>query len=163
MSPEGGAESVALTEIRQARRYRQRGADDTSEFSKDRREPVPWIGIEAQFVVTAPQVLNERRPSADHSGRAEPFEPTDRFQPGFEPTMIGFDGLFAYCSTTWHAEASSSSSTRGYMGARSVLTPAGRGPCSRARVKNRRVAAKSRFCATTTSMTWPCWSIARYS
>jgi hypothetical protein len=93
MSPEGGAESVALTEIRQARRYRQRGADDTSEFSKDRREPVPWIGIEAQFVVTAPQVLNERRPSADHSGRAEPFEPTHRFQPGFEPTMIGFDGV----------------------------------------------------------------------
>jgi hypothetical protein len=35
------------------------------EFSKDRREPVPWIGIEAEFVVTAPQVLDERVPSSD--------------------------------------------------------------------------------------------------
>jgi hypothetical protein len=66
----------------------------------------------AEFVVAASQVLDERVPSADHSGRAEPFR-THRFQPGFEPTVIGFDGLFAYCSTTWHAEGSSSSSTRG--------------------------------------------------
>ena len=32
-------------------------------------------------------------PSADHSGRAEPFEPTHRSQPGLELTMIGFDGV----------------------------------------------------------------------
>jgi hypothetical protein len=36
---------------------------------------------------------DERMPSADHSGRAEPFQPTHRFQPGFEPTVIGFDGV----------------------------------------------------------------------
>jgi hypothetical protein len=60
------------------------------EFSKDRREPVSWIGIQADFVVAAAQVLNERMPSANHSGRAEPFEPTHWSQPGLEPAMIGF-------------------------------------------------------------------------
>ena len=38
----------------------------------------------------------------------------------------------------------------------------GRGPCSRGRVKNRRVAARSRFSETRTSMTCPNWSIPRY-
>jgi hypothetical protein len=46
--------------------------------------------------------------------------------------------------------------------ARSVPTSVGRGPDSRAPVKNRRVAARSRFPQTRTSMTWPNWSIARY-
>ena len=45
---------------------------------------------------------------------------------------------------------------------RSVLTSVGRGPCFRARVKNRQVAARSRFSDTSTSMTWTNWSIARY-
>ena len=35
-------------------------------------------------------------------------------------------GLFAYCSTTCHASGTSSSSTRGYAGARSVVTSVGR-------------------------------------
>ena len=74
---------------------------------------MPWIGVQAEFVVAAAQVLDERMPSANHLGRAEPFEPTHQSEPGLEPTMIGFDGLFAYCSTTWHAEGSSSSTTRG--------------------------------------------------
>jgi hypothetical protein len=38
----------------------------------------------------------------------------------------------------------------------------GRSRAFRARVKNRRVVAKSRFGATRTSMTWPYWSIAQY-
>jgi transposase InsO family protein len=61
-----------------------------------------------------------------------------------------------------HRLDSSSSSTRGWAGARSVVTSVGDGPCSSAWVKNRRVAARSRFSATSTSMTWPNWSIARY-
>jgi hypothetical protein len=36
------------------------------------------------------------------------------------------------------------------------------GPCSSARVKNRRVAARSRFGEANTSITYPNWSIARY-
>jgi hypothetical protein len=51
------------------------------------------IGIQAEFVVAAAQVLDERMPGANHSGRVEPFEPTHRSEPGLEPTMIGFDGV----------------------------------------------------------------------
>ena len=50
-----------------------------------------WIGVQAEFVVAAAQVLDECMPSANHSGRAEPFQPTHRSEPGLEPTMIGFD------------------------------------------------------------------------
>ena len=52
-----------------------------------------WIGIQAEFVVTAAQILDERMSSANHSGRAKPFQPTHRSQPALEPTMIGFDGI----------------------------------------------------------------------
>jgi hypothetical protein len=38
----------------------------------------------------------------------------------------------------------------------------GVGAVIESRVKHRRVAAKSRFSDTSTSMTWPYWSIARY-
>jgi hypothetical protein len=47
-------------------------------------------------------------------------------------------------------------------GARSVVTSAGTVPARSARVKNRRAAARSRRADSSTSMTWPCWSIARY-
>jgi len=36
-----------------------------------------------------------------------------------------------------------------------VVTSVGDGPCSNAWVKNRRVASRSRFSVTRTSMTWP--------
>ena len=54
---------------------------------------MPWIGVQAEFVVAAAQVLDERMSSANHSGRAKPFQPTHRSQPALEPTMIGFDGI----------------------------------------------------------------------
>jgi hypothetical protein len=43
-----------------------------------------------------------------------------------------------------------------------VVTLVEHGPCTRARMKNRWVAARSRFGDISTSMTWPSWSIARY-
>jgi len=52
-----------------------------------------WGGIQAEFVVAAPQVLDERMPSGNHSGRMEPCELTHRSEPGLEPTMICFDGV----------------------------------------------------------------------
>jgi hypothetical protein len=48
-------------------------------------------------------------------------------------------------------------------GARSVVTSTGNGPHSGARLKNARAAVPSRRAQTRTSMTWPCWSVARYS
>jgi hypothetical protein len=86
--------------------------DCAGEFSKDRREPMPWIGVPAEFVVSAVQVLDECGAGADHSGRAKPFEATHGSEPGLEPNVIGFDGI-AYYSVTWQAVSPSSSSTRG--------------------------------------------------
>jgi hypothetical protein len=63
--------------------------------------------------VAAADVLDERVSSADHTGRAKPFEATHRPESGREPSVIGLIGLFLYCSMTWHAEGSNSSSTVG--------------------------------------------------
>jgi hypothetical protein len=46
-------------------------------------------------------------------------------------------------------------------GARSVVTSAGTVPARSAQVKNRRAAVRSRRSDSSTSMTWPCWPIAR--
>jgi hypothetical protein len=67
--------------------------DCAGEFSKDRRESMSWIGVQAQFVVSVAQVLDECMASANHPGRAKPFEATHRSEPGLEPTVIGFDGV----------------------------------------------------------------------
>ncbi len=50
--------------------------------------------------------------------------------------MIGFDRVVRILfPVMWQVEGSSSLSTRGYAGARSVLTSAGRELCSSARIK----------------------------
>ncbi len=120
-----------------------------------------WIGIQAEFVVAAAQVLDERMASANHSGRAEPFEPTHRSEPGLEPTMIGFDGIVG---VLLHDVA------RG--GQQLIEYPrVGRSPVSvhlgwaRALLQGASEESASgrqiRFCVTRTSMTWANWSIAR--
>ena len=55
---------------------------------------MPSVDIHAEFVVSAAEILHERVPGTDHP-------------------MIGFDGLFTYCSVMWHAAGISSSITRG--------------------------------------------------
>jgi hypothetical protein len=67
--------------------------DRAGEFSKSRREPMSWISVQAEFVVSAAQVLDECMASANYPGRAKPFEATHRSEPGLEPTVIGFDGV----------------------------------------------------------------------
>jgi hypothetical protein len=49
---------------------------------------MPWVGIEAEFVAAAAEILDERVPRTHYSGRTEPFETTHRPQPGFQPTVI---------------------------------------------------------------------------
>jgi hypothetical protein len=49
------------------------------------------VDIQPELVVAAAKILHKRVSGADHSDRAEPFQPTHRSQPGLEPTMIGFD------------------------------------------------------------------------
>ena len=48
----------------------RRGSDGVGEFSEDCREPMPRIDIDAEFVVTAAQVLHKRVSRADHVGAA---------------------------------------------------------------------------------------------
>lgn len=68
--------------------------------TKARGEPMPGVDIQPEFVVAATKVLHERVSGTDNSGRAEPFQPTHRSQPGLELSMIGFDGIVGVCSTT---------------------------------------------------------------
>jgi hypothetical protein len=46
------------------------------------------VGIDTEFVMAAAEVLYEGMPAADHSYRAESFQPPHRPQPRLEPTMI---------------------------------------------------------------------------
>jgi hypothetical protein len=71
--------------------------------------------------------------------------------------------LFAYCVVSWRASGTSSSTTRSNGAARSVVISSGRSrPASV--VSNDLVAASTlRRFDTYTSMTWPCWSTARYT
>ena len=48
----------------------RRGSDGVGEFSEDCRELMPPIDIDAEFVVTAAQVLHKRVSRADHAGGA---------------------------------------------------------------------------------------------
>jgi hypothetical protein len=48
--------------------------DDESEFGEGRREPIPWVDIHAEFVMSAADVLHEGVSDANHAGRAELFQ-----------------------------------------------------------------------------------------
>ena len=52
---------------------------------------MPRSGIHTEFVVAAAEVLDERVPGTDDSGRVEPFQAAHRPQPGLEPAVIGLD------------------------------------------------------------------------
>ena len=51
------------------------------------------MGIGAEFVVAAAEVLDECVTGADHAGGAEPFESAHRPDSGLEPSMIGLKGI----------------------------------------------------------------------
>ena len=67
-----------VVSIQGRRMYLWRAVDSEGEFGEDRGEPMSWIDIKAEFVVAAAEVLDERMPCIDHSGRAEPFQSTHR-------------------------------------------------------------------------------------
>jgi hypothetical protein len=46
------------------------------------------LGIHAEFVVAATEVLHERVPGTDHARRAEPFQPAHGAESRLEPTVI---------------------------------------------------------------------------
>jgi len=63
------------------------------EFGERRQELSFRVGIDAEFVVAAAEVLEERVAGADHAGGAQPFESAHRPHSGLEPSMIGFEGI----------------------------------------------------------------------
>ena len=48
-------------------------SDGKGEFGERRREPVPWVDLDAEFVVAVADVLDEGMSGADHAGRGEVF------------------------------------------------------------------------------------------
>jgi hypothetical protein len=75
---------------------------------------MPWVAVHTEFVVTAAEILDECVPGTDHSYRTEPFQATHRPQSGFEPSMIGLDGVIGVLlHDVARAPGSSSSSTPG--------------------------------------------------
>jgi hypothetical protein len=97
----------------------------------------------------------------DHPGQNQRLSPRIGLSRAFSRTWSVSTGLFACRSTVCRAEGTSSSSTRGEAAARSVVTSARTSPTRSARVKKSRAAARSRRDDNRTSMTWPCWSMAR--
>ena len=58
------------------------------EFGEDRRQPMSCLGVHAEFVVAATEVLHERVTGTDHARRAEPFQPAHGVESRLEPTVI---------------------------------------------------------------------------
>ena len=107
-------------------------------------------------------VLDERVPGGDYLYAAELFESAHRSQSGFQPSVIGFDRVVSVLlgdmtggrhQLIEHPRVGGGTISGDLDRGRRVIQGA---------VKNRRVAARSRFSETSTSMTCPNWSIARY-
>jgi hypothetical protein len=84
--------TVALTECGRGRPVDPR-LDGDGEFGKGRRELSLRVGVDAEFVVAAPEILDERVAGANHAGGTQPFESAHRLHSDLEPSMIGFDGI----------------------------------------------------------------------
>jgi CubicO group peptidase (beta-lactamase class C family) len=90
------------------------------------------VGIDAEFVVVAPEVLDERVAGADHASGAELFQSAHRPQSGLEPTVIGFDGIVCVLLYDMARDGQQLIEHSWIAAARSVVTSVGRTPCSRA-------------------------------
>ena len=66
-------------------------SDGSGEFGEGSSDAPVLAGVDAEFVVAAPQVLYERVTSHDHPGAVVAFESTHRAEPGLEPAVISFD------------------------------------------------------------------------
>jgi hypothetical protein len=61
-----GDGTVALMEGKQPHPRLTLRSDSEGEFGEGSREPMPWIGIKAEFVAAAAKILDEGVPGADH-------------------------------------------------------------------------------------------------
>src|SRR5450755_4146145 len=107
-------------------------------------EPVAGEGAGGEFVVAAADVLDEGVTGGEDPRGPGALESAHGPEPGFEPPVIGLDRVVRVPLDCMQGRGDQ------LVPARSAL------------VKNRRAAARSRRSDSSTSMTWPCWSIARY-
>jgi hypothetical protein len=139
-----------------------RQSDGYHELVECRGNPMVGGDVSGEFIVAAAEVLDKRMPGSQDSRGPAAFQAAHRPEPGFQPPVISLDRVVRV-------------SLHGMQrrGNQLVQDPrVGRGPgggdlagtvpLRSARVKNRRAAARSRRWDSSTSMTWPCWSIARY-
>ena len=82
-------------------------------------------GVDAEFVVAAPNVLHERVTADDHAGGVVAFEAAHRSEPRFEPAVVGFDPIVRVLLGVVERAGMSSSITARSAGARSVTTSTG--------------------------------------
>jgi hypothetical protein len=54
---------------------------------------MPAVDIQAQFIVAATEVMDERVPGTDHPCRAESFQAAHQPQSGLQKPVICFDGV----------------------------------------------------------------------
>ena len=77
----GGSVALALRESGAGPFSSGWNSDGEGEFGERGGEAMSGIGVDAEFVVAAAQILDERMTGVDHPGRAEPFQPAHRPQP----------------------------------------------------------------------------------
>ena len=84
--------SSALLRCCMVGRVKRCGArlDGKDKFGEGCQEPMPWIYIQAEYVVAAAEILDERVASSDHSCRTESFEAAHRPEPSLQAAMVGF-------------------------------------------------------------------------
>ena len=63
----------------------------TASSVKTRLEPAAGLGIEAEFVVSTAQVLNERMPATDNLGGADALQAAHRSRSSLQPAVICFN------------------------------------------------------------------------
>ena len=122
----------------------------------------PGRGVGDEFVVAAAEVLDEGLARGDHGSRPEAFQAAHRTWPGLQPTMVGFDPIVGVllgdvcCGRGQFIENPQvcAGSVGGHLDRRRPADQRGR--------RTGRVAAVSRCSHSSTSMTCPYWSTARY-
>ena len=92
--------------------------------------------VECEFVVATAEVLDEGVSVGDHRCQSEAFEAAHRAEPGPQPAVVGFDAVVGVLLRYVWACGTSSSRTRRYRPALSVVISTGAGPWVSARVKN---------------------------
>ncbi len=82
------------------------------ELGEGRGDPMPRVDIDTEFVVSAAEVLDECVPVLITCTERSLLSPRIALSRAFNGPWAVSTALFAYCSITWHAAGSSSSSTR---------------------------------------------------